>query len=1818
MADNTELAPVYRYYTADLLTNEILSEVPFRGVSYERAIKGAGAFQGSIPVIEATKNLDLYETTMPGKTALYVVRNDVCVWGGIIWSRSYNVVDRVLSVTASEFTSYFYHRRIWKTFSHQFGATVVCSNGSADVTLDYGSTTDALKAQSSVKLEFPEESNRRYNSYYTISGSPTPTKSGFHIEKAENVSVAVQAQIVDGVATIYCSEAHNLHIGDLVTLDFGPNSVYNGTHSITAVSGPSLERFSYLEADATRALQTLTATDTAPNTVTRKLPDGTYTGVTVSVRTDTYDYIRSLVTAVFDDFVGADFPNVYIEPGLSLDFDISEREVSDGIATITTSEDHGLSIGQAVQVKNLDSLWDGEYIVQETPADNIFRFALGGTLDATSVQANGHEVSDVSVINGDVSITTTTPHGFLVGQEVQVDTGIESGGLGAYLNGTFTVTSTPAPNKFKYVTSSYANVPDTSLIPALATSASDVNLFPNPSFEGVIGGTTVMRENLVKWNTISGNSSYFASSNTVGGGTGSLAYTLNPSYPSGFALRYIVSIPPTTAGAYVTTSTNNASGFDATVGYTYTASVYIYSTYDMTAYIAIPWRNAAGTNFSSSNGVSTQIKAGVLTRLFVTAVAPADTITGGVRVFHNSSGATTGQWFEYTSHMVEQTDQLREFFDGSLPNKYGYDYNWSGPANRSTSIAIATPVAVRTNMSVNPSADVVPGTGTLGFNSAVTVTRSSAQSYSNGYSFACTHSGITGTNRIGLRQQVTVQNGKTYAFSARIYIPSSNVGTPSGTGRIQFGSEYSEFVFTPNENLWYRISGTLTVSITEAQPVYAAIAIYPNSVWAANDVIYLDNLLIEESTTINSYFDGKTQGLGDFTYAWSGVEGGSSSYQLAPSIYGINTNECIAYQSVDWASADLKRSMRITPTNSISNNSYVYWYIPEFEVGKTYTIKAKVRLADQLNGTLASNSRRIRVMQNDTIQIARSGASPNFSAARDSELTFVVPAGTTSLRVDFYNGASKENGDVWWDDVLVVEGGDAGFDVGYFDGDEEPHDYYTYAWSGVPHLSQSERRITTSISSSELTSNVVTLTTAIPHGFAVGREVVVAGVTPELEILEKSFDAVSGVAEITTAAPHEFQVGEIVEISGLRDASEITKRLVSGSNVTLTTRLAHNFASGDVITISDMFDVCRPTHKSASGGIVTLALDKPHNISSGDELTISEIFDVYSITAKRLVNNVARLTLASSHNFKVNDAISIAGVVDTAQVISKTVENGIAVLTTRYAHNFLEEEEVTITGLGAPYDGTFKIASFTDAQILYAVEYPVDEILPLTAANGLITGSNSVFVGDYTISAVTTNTVSYNRVANSVNTTSVSDGVVLGVSPLNGTYTVLDTPSSTSVRYAIEGLNDVALTEIPLPVVAEDPADQQPPASAAIPSIHSGERTIKSVTRNTVTFTQSGIQNNVALESVAGVATVDSIFNGSVSVTSVTENTFTYALTSPSNVLETAANNLSYVRAYGIFNGTYTITSVDQQTNSFTYARTHANRTKTRVLGYGYAEVRPVAIVSSFGPYPGNANIGIGFSTKEYSGTSIDPILYRGFELKNVGEALNAYSDSVYGFEYRIDCSYDTTTGAFTKTFVLIPIDFPNPPVAGELSPISRFGADKYVFDYPGNIINVSIEESAENSSTRFFAVGENDLGPDAGPPMGVAATTDLLDGANNTRRWPLLDDDEQIKGVEDESVLYAYASRYLTEARPPDAKLSVSVNGSLQPVIGTYAPGDWCALIVKDEFLLERMASGLEPRTDVIVRKIDSMKIAVPDGTTFPEKVDLVLVPEWEVDKRG
>jgi len=210
-----------------------------------------------------------------------------------------------------------------------------------------------------------------------------------------------------------------------------------------------------------------------------------------------------------------------------------------------------------------------------------------------------------------------------------------------------------------------------------------------------------------------------------------------------------------------------------------------------------------------------------------------------------------------------------------------------------------------------------------------------------------------------------------------------------------------------------------------------------------------------------------------------------------------------------------------------------------------------------------------------------------------------------------------------------------------------------------------------------------------------------------------------------------------------------------------------------------------------------------------------------------------------------------------------------------------------------------------------------------------------------------------------------------------------------------------------------------------------------------------------------------------------------------------------------------------------------------------------------------------------------------------------------------------TTT---TFSFSVVKPDIPGSTAAGfigSVHPISVLGADQYVFEYPGNILEFGITETAENSAVRMWVAGNNDgLDNSASQPYAAASSTDLMD-----KGWPLLDQVESKNDTETtafgESALYSYAKDFVDEARPPEGNFTIAINGSIGPYVGDFLPGDWCSLIIDDEFVRMRLASDLEPRGDVIVRKIVGYKVNVPDGIAFPEKVDLELISEWKEDRR-
>ena len=109
------MATEYRYLFANLLTNEILGELPLTGVTFTQQLNQAGTFQGHLLLTGVSAEFNVDASTTPGFCCVYVDRDGVLVWGGVIWGREYNSDNQTLTLSAREFESYFERRRISST-----------------------------------------------------------------------------------------------------------------------------------------------------------------------------------------------------------------------------------------------------------------------------------------------------------------------------------------------------------------------------------------------------------------------------------------------------------------------------------------------------------------------------------------------------------------------------------------------------------------------------------------------------------------------------------------------------------------------------------------------------------------------------------------------------------------------------------------------------------------------------------------------------------------------------------------------------------------------------------------------------------------------------------------------------------------------------------------------------------------------------------------------------------------------------------------------------------------------------------------------------------------------------------------------------------------------------------------------------------------------------------------------------------------------------------------------------------------------------------------------------------------------------------------------------------------------------------------------------------------------------------------------------------------------------------------------------------------------------------------------------------------------
>jgi hypothetical protein len=477
MTNADRLSPEYRVFTTDLLTNKILSEIPLRGISYETSLVNAGECSGDIFIDSESRKYDLYNATMPGKTGLYVLRNNVCVWGGIIWSRDYALDERKLSISASEFTSYLYHRTIWKTFTNAFSGKLtvtdkVAANRGASTLEILNGLPYKVSEGDVVRIVFPAESSK-YNSYYDVAQDSikntiyvTTEKKSYRVTHKKVTSYKTNKK--RATVEIYTQTPHNLKRDDQYAIsdsgDALSGSSIDGKHS-AVLSVPNENTFTIYVYGGQNGYKSkdnvkVALAPASLLTVSSNLPAGKY-DVSVYIKNSIYEFVKSLIDSMGKDFSGTEFPNVEIEAGRTSTYDIASYKVNGGVATLKTTTPHGLTPSQKITIFNVNPSINGEHTVKDVIGDDIFTYEVQANyIDYSEISEKTYSISNRQTLRKITTYTTTANHSLSVGDTVQIDNvpditrtvDASTTRVDVY-NGEYIVEAIPAMNKFSHRTS---------------------------------------------------------------------------------------------------------------------------------------------------------------------------------------------------------------------------------------------------------------------------------------------------------------------------------------------------------------------------------------------------------------------------------------------------------------------------------------------------------------------------------------------------------------------------------------------------------------------------------------------------------------------------------------------------------------------------------------------------------------------------------------------------------------------------------------------------------------------------------------------------------------------------------------------------------------------------------------------------------------------------------------------------------------------------------------------------------------------------------------------------------------------------------------------------------------------------------------------------------------------------------------------------------------------------------------------------------------------------------------------------------------------
>lgn len=307
----------------------------------------------------------------------------------------------------------------------------------------------------------------------------------------------------------------------------------------------------------------------------------------------------------------------------------------------------------------------------------------------------------------------------------------------------------------------------------------------------------------------------------------------------------------------------------------------------------IQWQDSGGNVLSTTNGTTTAtIPANTWTRLVMNnVIMPVGASRFKVMARAATAMAATDV-MDADAVIIEKSTSVGTYFDGSMPG-----YEWVGAANASIS-------RTRTDISRVNLADVPQPTA---YSASTTIVRWGTSRWFGGGSGAGNYTITTGTspvgntyatktwtvvgsfnadtgfdNTTGAPGVLRVYPGETITFSA--YMRSSSPNVKQGKISVyQYNGAGTAFTtarndgpsINLNQNVWTRVSYTYIVPADVYGIGIATDIAGTGTLWQVGESLDATGLLIERSSTLNTFFDGATLGA-----SWSGTANASPSLLL--------------------------------------------------------------------------------------------------------------------------------------------------------------------------------------------------------------------------------------------------------------------------------------------------------------------------------------------------------------------------------------------------------------------------------------------------------------------------------------------------------------------------------------------------------------------------------------------------------------------------------------------------------------------------------------------------------------------------------------------------------------------------------------------------------------------------------------------------------------------------------------------------------------------------------------------------------------------------